>query len=41
MVLGETYKVGHGDNTEEKFQILENFLRKHFDVASVEYKWAA
>jgi glycine/D-amino acid oxidase-like deaminating enzyme/nitrite reductase/ring-hydroxylating ferredoxin subunit len=41
MVLGETYKVGHGDNTEEKFQVLENFLREHFDVASVEYKWAA
>lgn len=41
MVLGETYKVGHGDNTEEKFQILEAFLREHFDVASVAYKWAA
>jgi glycine/D-amino acid oxidase-like deaminating enzyme/nitrite reductase/ring-hydroxylating ferredoxin subunit len=41
MVLGESYKVGHGDNTEEKFQKLENFLREHFDVASVEYKWAA
>lgn len=41
MVLGETYKVGHSDNTEEKFQTLENFLRDHFDVVSVEYKWAA
>jgi glycine/D-amino acid oxidase-like deaminating enzyme/nitrite reductase/ring-hydroxylating ferredoxin subunit len=41
MVLGETYKVGHGENTEEKFQKLEAFLREHFDVASVDYKWAA
>ncbi|MBD0376779.1 MAG: FAD-binding oxidoreductase, partial [Flavisolibacter sp.] len=41
MVLGETYKVGHGDNTEERFRMLENFLRQHFDVASVAYQWAA
>jgi glycine/D-amino acid oxidase-like deaminating enzyme/nitrite reductase/ring-hydroxylating ferredoxin subunit len=41
MVLGETYKVGHGHDTQEHFRNLENFLRHHFDVTSVEYKWAA
>jgi Rieske Fe-S protein len=41
MVLGETYKVGQGDNTEEKFDTLEAFLRQHFDIASIDYKWAA
>jgi Rieske Fe-S protein len=41
MVLGQSYEVGNADNTEEKFQKLENFLREHFDVKSIAYKWAA
>ncbi len=41
LVLGETHKVGQKEDNRECFSILENFLRKRFDVASVEYKWAA
>jgi glycine/D-amino acid oxidase-like deaminating enzyme/nitrite reductase/ring-hydroxylating ferredoxin subunit len=41
MVLGEMHKVGHKENNEQCFDVLENFLRKRFDVASVEFKWSA
>ena len=41
LILGETHKVGQKEDNHECFEILENFLRKRFSVASVEYKWAA
>lgn len=41
LVLGESYKVGHKNHTEESFKKIEEYLRRHFEVASIEYKWAA
>lgn len=41
MAIGKPHKVGQKRTNEECFDDLENFLRQRFDVASVEYKWAA
>jgi glycine/D-amino acid oxidase-like deaminating enzyme/nitrite reductase/ring-hydroxylating ferredoxin subunit len=41
MAVGKPHKVGQKRTNEECFDDLENFLRQRFDVASVEYKWAA
>ena len=41
MVLGEKHKVGMQEDNESRFANLETFLRKRFDVATVEYRWAA
>jgi glycine/D-amino acid oxidase-like deaminating enzyme/nitrite reductase/ring-hydroxylating ferredoxin subunit len=41
LVLGETHKVGQKEDNEECFVNLERFLRERFDIASVEYRWAA
>lgn len=41
LVLGESYKVGHENNTEEKFKKIEEYVRSHFDVENIEYTWAA
>ncbi len=37
---GADHKTGHGD-PEVSFRELEAYLRRHFDVASVDYRWSA
>ena len=37
---GADHKTGHG-NPEQSFRELEAYLRKHFDVASIDYRWSA
>jgi len=41
LVLGRTYAVGHKEDTKDGIRKLEEYLRKHFEVASIEYTWAA
>lgn len=42
LLVGKHHKVGqHKKNTEEYFADLEKNVRKHFDVASIDYKWSA
>jgi glycine/D-amino acid oxidase-like deaminating enzyme/nitrite reductase/ring-hydroxylating ferredoxin subunit len=41
LVLGESYKVGHQNNTEENIRKIEDYLRANFEVESIEYSWAA
>lgn len=41
MLLGQTYEVGHQEKHKDRFDRLESFLRQHFDVSSVVFKWAA
>ncbi|MCU7551984.1 FAD-dependent oxidoreductase [Chitinophagaceae bacterium LB-8] len=41
IVIGESHKVGTREWNNECFQKLEGFLRRKFDVASIEYKWSA
>lgn len=38
---GESHKVGHDDDTRERYAALERFAYEHFDVASVEARWSA
>ncbi len=37
---GADHKTGHGD-PDAAFRELEVYLRKHFDVASIDYRWSA
>lgn len=41
IVAGEHYKVGQAEDAKKKFDQLEKFARDRFDIASIEYKWAA
>ncbi|HEX9981434.1 MAG TPA: FAD-dependent oxidoreductase [Flavobacterium sp.] len=41
MVLGEIHKVGQKQDNDECFKRLEHYLRENFDVATIEYRWAA
>ena len=38
---GEDHKTGHEDNTEQCFRKLESYLRKHFDIDEVAFKWSS
>ena len=38
---GEDHKTGHEDNTEHCFAMLESYLRKHYDINEVCYKWSS
>ena len=40
LVGGEAHKAGQG-NPADRYRALERFARERFDVASVEYRWAA
>ena len=40
LVGGESHKTGQGDGAQS-YARLEDFAREHFDVRSVEYRWAA
>jgi glycine/D-amino acid oxidase-like deaminating enzyme/nitrite reductase/ring-hydroxylating ferredoxin subunit len=37
----EDHKTGHIENTDECFMKLEGYVRKHFDVKEVVYKWSS
>lgn len=41
LVLGEPYKVGHKNETENSFKTIERYIRKHFEVEEIAYTWAA
>lgn len=41
LILGEPHKVGHKEHNEESFKKIEEYARRHFDVESIEYTWAA
>lgn len=38
---GFDHKTGHEENTEQKFRELEAYLRNHFDIDSIDYKWSS
>jgi len=40
MVIGDKYKTGHGDDTGEYVQGLENYLKSHFDIGPLTHVWA-
>lgn len=41
IIGGESHPVGSGDSRGNHFQTLEHNVRSRFDVASVDYRWAA
>lgn len=40
LVGGADHKVGHGD-PESSFRALEDYLRRHFEVSAIDYRWSA
>lgn len=40
LVIGEKHKVGQHDNAEDYYAKLEQYARRHFDVASVAFTWS-
>lgn len=38
---GCDHKTGHNDNTEQSFRELEAYVRHHFDVEHINYKWSS
>lgn len=38
---GEDHKTGHEENTEHCFRKLESYLRRHFDIDEVAFKWSS
>lgn len=38
---GEDHKTAHEENTERCFSQLESYIRRHFAVAEVSYKWSS
>jgi glycine/D-amino acid oxidase-like deaminating enzyme/nitrite reductase/ring-hydroxylating ferredoxin subunit len=38
---GEDHKTGHEENAEKSFTNLEAYLRKHFDIEEIKYKWSS
>jgi glycine/D-amino acid oxidase-like deaminating enzyme/nitrite reductase/ring-hydroxylating ferredoxin subunit len=38
---GYDHKTGHEENTERPFMELEAYLRKLYDIASIDYRWSA
>ena len=38
---GEDHKTGHEENTEHCFRKLESYLRKHFDIDEIAFKWSS
>lgn len=39
IAVGQPHKVGQAKNNEEHFSVLENFLKKHFDISAVVHRW--
>jgi glycine/D-amino acid oxidase-like deaminating enzyme/nitrite reductase/ring-hydroxylating ferredoxin subunit len=38
---GEDHKTAHEENTESRFQCLESYVRKYYDVEKVAFKWSS
>jgi glycine/D-amino acid oxidase-like deaminating enzyme/nitrite reductase/ring-hydroxylating ferredoxin subunit len=38
---GFDHKTGHNENTEQVFRELEAYLRQHFEVDTIDYKWSS
>jgi glycine/D-amino acid oxidase-like deaminating enzyme len=38
---GEDHKTGHEENAERSFMNLEAYLRKHFDIEEIKWKWSS
>jgi glycine/D-amino acid oxidase-like deaminating enzyme/nitrite reductase/ring-hydroxylating ferredoxin subunit len=38
---GEDHKTGHGDNTEQCFRQLEQYVRQFYEIEEVTYKWSS
>lgn len=38
---GEDHKTGHEENAEKSFMLLEAYLRKHFDIEEIKWKWSS
>lgn len=38
---GFDHKTGHNENTEQVFRELEAYLRQHFDIDTIDYKWSS
>jgi glycine/D-amino acid oxidase-like deaminating enzyme/nitrite reductase/ring-hydroxylating ferredoxin subunit len=41
IVGGEGHKTGQGGDTVERYQALDRFAREHWDVESIDYRWAS
>ncbi|KAA5532302.1 FAD-dependent oxidoreductase [Taibaiella lutea] len=41
LVGGNDHKTGHNENTEHIFTELEAYIRKHYDVRTIDYKWSS
>lgn len=41
IVVGETHETGDEEHTPARWGELERWVREHFDVASIEYRWSA
>jgi len=41
IVGGEDHKTGDGENTEANFLRLESYIRKHFNVSEILFKWSS
>ncbi|HBT85213.1 MAG TPA: (2Fe-2S)-binding protein [Porphyromonadaceae bacterium] len=38
---GEDHKTGYVDNASDCFERLESYLRRHFDIENIAYKWSS
>lgn len=41
LVGGNDHKTGHDENTDHNFTALEAYVRSHYDVHSIPYKWSS
>lgn len=41
VVGGEDHKTGHEEDTEQRFASLEQYVRAHYDVREIAYRWSA
>jgi glycine/D-amino acid oxidase-like deaminating enzyme/nitrite reductase/ring-hydroxylating ferredoxin subunit len=41
LVLDDSYRVGHMEKTQKGFKKIEKYIRAHFDVEEIIYRWAA
>ena len=40
VVSGETHKTGQEPDTRKRYESLENYVREHFDVIDIPYRWS-
>ena len=38
---GEDHKTGHEENPEKRFENLENYVRKYFDIDEITHRWSS